>query len=66
MSDITNGIETGQQPEELGTEALEQAVGGATATSAPATISSATKADESPKETTTFEYGGLVIRYGQQ
>jgi type VI secretion system secreted protein Hcp len=22
--------------------------------------------DESPKETTTFEYGGLVIRYGQQ
>jgi type VI protein secretion system component Hcp len=22
--------------------------------------------DESPKETTTFEYGGLVVRYGQQ
>jgi len=58
MSDITKGTETGQQPEELSTEALEQAVGGGTTVTA--------HADESPKETTTFEYGGFVIQYGQQ
>jgi len=56
MSDTTKGTEAGQQPEELNSEALEQAVGGTTAA----------HDDESPKETVTFEYGGLQVRYGQQ
>jgi hypothetical protein len=57
---ITNTIDpTKPVNDQLGEQDLEKVTGGTTATK---TISW-TKDDEGPKETTTFEYGGLVIRY---
>lgn len=41
---------TGVASDELSEDELAKASGG----------------DEAPKETVTFEYGGLVIKYGQQ
>jgi hypothetical protein len=46
------------------TEATSVRGGGGVAKSGASIV--ARQADESPKETVTFEYGGLSIRYGQQ
>jgi hypothetical protein len=57
-STITNAIDpTKPVKDELGEQDLEKVTGGTTPTK---TISWA-KDDEGPKETVTFEYGGLVI-----
>jgi hypothetical protein len=57
---ITNTIDpTKLVKDELGEQDLEKVTGG---TKPTPTVKWASD-DEAPKETTTFEYGGLVIRY---
>jgi hypothetical protein len=56
---ITNTIDpTKPVKDELGEQDLEKATGGTPTKTIPWSHD-----DEAPKETTTFEYGGLVIRY---
>lgn len=63
-------ITASEQPNEaseLTGQELDAATGGSGTAALANKVASGIKAmDEAPKETVTFEYGGLVIRYGQQ